>query len=82
MDGEVVEDHHVAFAQCRRELGLDVSVEGRRVIGPSMIQGALSRVAAQPSKEGVRLPVAKGRYVRKRWPLRQRPRRRVILVLT
>src|SRR5919107_3276415 len=61
VDGQVVEDHHVALVQGRRELCLDVSLE--RQAGDRAIDdpGRTQLMAAQPGQEGMRLPVAEGR---------------------
>ena len=53
-----------------------------RVIGPSMIQGALSVWQRSPATKVCVFQWPNGADVRKRRPLRLRPRRRVILVLT
>ena len=53
-----------------------------RVIGPSITQGALSSWQRRPAMKVCVFQWPKGAAVRKRWPLRLRPRRRVILVLT
>jgi hypothetical protein len=82
MDCQIVDDHHVAFAQGRRQLRLDMDVKrragDRTVDDPRRAQLR----ATQPGDEGVRLPMSEGALARRRRPLRLRPRRRVILVLT
>ena len=61
MDIEIVEDHHVAGFQARRQLSADISIEGRAVHGAVDNPGSDQSIAAQPRDEGLRVPLAEGR---------------------
>ena len=82
VDTQVVEDHHIPFAQCRRQLRLNVSLNANRVIGPSMIHGVHNSLHRSPARKVWVFQRPKGALMRSRWPLRERPRSRVISALT
>ena len=61
VDGKVVEDDDVAWAEGRRELGLDIGVESDPVDGPVDDEGRGQPIAAQAGDEGLCSPFAERR---------------------
>ena len=61
VDGEVVEDDHVAALEGGSELGLDVAVEGVAIDGAVDDPGCVEAEAAQAGDEGLGLPAAERR---------------------
>lgn len=59
--GKVVEDDHVAGAQCRRELGFDIGFEDLAVHRAVDHPGCGQSVMPQGSDEGLGSPMAEGR---------------------
>jgi len=60
VNSQIVENDNVAFGQGRRELGLDIGIEGGAVHGFVDDPGRAQAVAAQCGDEGLRPPMAKG----------------------
>ena len=71
MAGQVVQDDHIAFAQGRRELGLDVGIERRAVHGTVDDPGRVQPVVAQRRDKRLRAPVAEGRVIDQPLPARR-----------
>ena len=82
VDGEIVQDHDVAALERRRELALDVEVEGVAIHRAIDHPGRDEPVAAQAGDEGLRVPTAERRFGAEPLAAKERPRRRVIFVAT
>ena len=81
---EIIENDHAAPFQSRRQLGLDINVEGGRVMGPSSTQGAarprtasLQCTSAFPTGQKARKPGADRRKRRGRAALSSSRRSRL-----
>ena len=81
VDGEVVEDDHVALAQGGGELGLDPGVEGGAVDRAVEHPGRHQAVVAQAGDEGLGARVAERGVIAHPLAAPARPRARVMLVL-
>ena len=76
---EIVEDHDVAWLQCRHEELFDIGVEALAVDGPVEQAGRVDAVVAQGGEESRGLPLALRDLVDEALSPWLQPRRRVIL---
>lgn len=60
VDGEIVEDDNITALERRRELGLDIGIEGGPVHRPIDDPWGGQAIAAQAGDEGLRSPSAEG----------------------
>ena len=60
MDIQIVQDHHIAVPEARRELRADIGVESGTIHGPLDDPGSNKLIAAQAGNEGLRSPLAEG----------------------